>query len=65
MKLDLSDWMRENWKHLSFVSFLAEGWKAVLDNTSEDGQELPGAFGREQNPGAHQEKELSFQFGVS
>nr|XP_006992713.2 N-acylglucosamine 2-epimerase-like [Peromyscus maniculatus bairdii] len=40
----------EDWGVQRILKHLQE-WKAVLDNISEDGQGLPGAFGREQNPG--------------
>nr|XP_033778112.1 N-acylglucosamine 2-epimerase [Geotrypetes seraphini]XP_033778123.1 N-acylglucosamine 2-epimerase [Geotrypetes seraphini]XP_033778133.1 N-acylglucosamine 2-epimerase [Geotrypetes seraphini] len=40
-----------NWAMQQIMQHLQRNGKAVLENVSEDGHELPGCLGRQQNPG--------------
>ncbi|XP_058028385.1 N-acylglucosamine 2-epimerase [Ahaetulla prasina] len=41
----------DNWSAQKILSHLQRNGAAVLENVSEDGKELPGCLGRQQNPG--------------
>ncbi|ETE67394.1 N-acylglucosamine 2-epimerase [Ophiophagus hannah] len=41
----------DNWSAQRILSHLQRNGAAVLENVSEDGKELPGCLGRQQNPG--------------
>ncbi|XP_013929730.1 PREDICTED: N-acylglucosamine 2-epimerase [Thamnophis sirtalis] len=41
----------DNWSAERILSHLQRNGAAVLENVSEDGKELPGCLGRQQNPG--------------